>query len=119
MSDRLCIGREPEATPGLKDSVRLARRRAWTRNRLHGGVFERNNATDVFATDDPTEGEALTARRFVIPTVERLLEDVGVRLPALPSLIAPTPQCRKAPLRCAPEGIRTPNLSCGWSCRGA
>jgi glycolate oxidase len=55
-------------------------------------ALEHNNATDVFATDDPTEGEAFTAaRRFAIPAVERLgdllLEDVGVPLPALPALI--------------------------------
>jgi glycolate oxidase len=55
-------------------------------------VFGRSNATDVFATDDPKEGEAFTAaRRFAIPAVERLghllLEDVGVPLPALPALI--------------------------------
>lgn len=55
-------------------------------------VLERNNATEVFATDDPEEGEAFTAaRRFAIPAVERLgdllLEDVGVPQPALPALI--------------------------------
>ncbi|OBK42507.1 FAD-binding oxidoreductase [Mycobacterium kubicae] len=55
-------------------------------------IFERNHATDVFATDDPQEGEAFAAaRRFAIPAVERLghllLEDVGVPLPALPALI--------------------------------
>jgi glycolate oxidase len=55
-------------------------------------AFTHANATDVFATDDPKEGEAFTAaRRFAIPAVERLgdllLEDVGVPLPALPALI--------------------------------
>jgi glycolate oxidase len=55
-------------------------------------AFVHANATDVFATDDPVEGEAFTAaRRFAIPAVERmgdlLLEDVGVPLPALPALI--------------------------------
>jgi glycolate oxidase len=55
-------------------------------------VFKLSNATDVFTTDDPKEGEAFTAaRRFAIPAVERLghllLEDVGVPLPALPALI--------------------------------
>ncbi|MCF8786229.1 FAD-binding oxidoreductase [Rhodococcus ruber] len=55
-------------------------------------VFHDNNASDVFTTDDPKEGEAFTAaRRFAIPAVERLgnllLEDVGVPLPALPALI--------------------------------
>ncbi|ABG95030.1 probable glycolate oxidase FAD-linked subunit [Rhodococcus jostii RHA1] len=55
-------------------------------------VFSDNNASDVFTTDDPKEGEAFTAaRRFAIPAVERLgnllLEDVGVPLPALPALI--------------------------------
>lgn len=55
-------------------------------------VFRKNNAEDVFTTDDPEEGEAFAAaRRFAIPAVERkgtlLLEDVGVPLPALPQLI--------------------------------
>jgi glycolate oxidase len=55
-------------------------------------VLEHNNATEVFATDDPAEGDAFTAaRRFAIPAVERLghllLEDVGVPLPELPALI--------------------------------
>jgi glycolate oxidase len=55
-------------------------------------AFTHANATDVFATDDPKEGEAFTAaRRFAIPAVERLgdllLEDVGVPLPALPALV--------------------------------
>ena len=55
-------------------------------------VFKLSNATDVFTTDDPDEGEAFAAaRRFAIPAVERLghllLEDVGVPLPALPALI--------------------------------
>src|SRR5262245_33652126 len=55
-------------------------------------VFKLSNATDVFTTDDPAEGEAFTAaRRFAIPAVEKigslLLEDVGVPLPALPELI--------------------------------
>ncbi|BDB61602.1 MULTISPECIES: FAD-binding oxidoreductase [Rhodococcus] len=49
-------------------------------------------ADDVFATDDPEEGEAFTvARRMAIPAVERtgslLLEDVGVPIPALPELV--------------------------------
>lgn len=55
-------------------------------------AFESNGADDVFATDDPEEGEAFTAaRRAAIPAVEKigslLLEDVGVPLPALPALI--------------------------------
>jgi glycolate oxidase len=55
-------------------------------------IFADNNAADVYATDDPTDGEAFTAaRRFAIPAVERLgdllLEDVGVPIPALPDLI--------------------------------
>ncbi|MGV5048947.1 FAD-binding oxidoreductase [Rhodococcus pyridinivorans] len=50
-------------------------------------------ADDVFATDDPEEGEAFTvARRMAIPAVERtgslLLEDVGVPIPALPELVS-------------------------------
>ena len=55
-------------------------------------AFEDNGAGEVFATDDPTEGEAFTAaRRAAIPAVEKLgsllLEDVGVPLPSLPDLI--------------------------------
>ncbi|SPM35566.1 FAD/FMN-containing dehydrogenase [Mycobacterium rhizamassiliense] len=55
-------------------------------------VFAENDATDVFSTDDPDEGEAfVAARRFCIPAVEAkgslLLEDVGVPLPALGRLV--------------------------------
>lgn len=55
-------------------------------------VFAEHGAKDVFATDDPDEGEAfIAARRFCIPAVEAtgslLLEDVGVPLPALADLI--------------------------------
>ncbi|MFC6009494.1 FAD-binding oxidoreductase [Nocardia lasii] len=56
------------------------------------GLCEKAGATEVFATDDPDEGEAFTAaRRFAIPAVEKigplLLEDVGVPLPRLGDLI--------------------------------
>ncbi len=59
---------------------------------LIAGVFAENGATQVFSTDDPDEGEAfIAARRFCIPAVEAkgslLLEDVGVPLPALGSLV--------------------------------
>lgn len=55
-------------------------------------VFAENGAVEVFATDDPDEGEAfVAARRFAIPAVEAkgplLLEDVGVPLPALGRLV--------------------------------
>ncbi|NED63716.1 FAD-binding oxidoreductase, partial [Streptomyces sp. SID10244] len=55
-------------------------------------AFEAHGASEVFATDDPQEGEAFTAaRRAAIPAVEKigslLLEDVGVPLPQLPALI--------------------------------
>ena len=55
-------------------------------------AFESNGATEVVATEDAAEGEAFTAaRRAAIPAVEKLgsllLEDVGVPLPALPTLI--------------------------------
>ncbi|MCI2266573.1 FAD-binding oxidoreductase [Sediminivirga luteola] len=51
-----------------------------------------NNATEVFYTADPEEGEAfVVARRMAIPAVERkgalLLEDVGVPLPRLGDLV--------------------------------
>lgn len=59
---------------------------------LIASIFAENNATDVFTTDDPAEGEAfVAARRFCIPAVEAkgslLLEDVGVPLPALGRLV--------------------------------
>ncbi len=59
---------------------------------LMAAVFAENNATDVFTTNDPDEGEAfVAARRFCIPAVEAkgslLLEDVGVPLPALGKLV--------------------------------
>ncbi|WP_278265101.1 FAD-linked oxidase C-terminal domain-containing protein [Nocardia sp. AG03] len=55
-------------------------------------LCEKAGATEVFHTEDATEGEAFTAaRRFAIPAVERigplLLEDVGVPLPRLGELI--------------------------------
>ncbi|MBN9618527.1 MAG: FAD-binding oxidoreductase, partial [Actinobacteria bacterium] len=57
------------------------------------GAFEEHGAGEVFATDDPSEGEQfVAARRQAIPAVERrgrlLLEDVGVPLPELPLLVA-------------------------------
>ncbi|GAB09522.1 putative FAD-linked oxidase [Gordonia araii NBRC 100433] len=55
-------------------------------------AFRECGAEEVFATDDPDEGEAFTAaRRVAIPAVERrdslLLEDVGVPIPSLPDLV--------------------------------
>ncbi|WP_019933007.1 FAD-binding oxidoreductase [Nocardia sp. BMG111209] len=55
-------------------------------------LCEKAGATEVFATDDPAEGEAFTvARRVAIPALERkgplLLEDVGVPLPRLGELV--------------------------------
>lgn len=51
-----------------------------------------HNASEVFYTDDPEEGEAfVVARRMAIPAVEQkgslLLEDVGVPLPRLGDLV--------------------------------
>lgn len=51
-----------------------------------------NGATDLLTTEDPEEGEAFVqARRMAIPAVERrgslLLEDVGVPVPRLGSLV--------------------------------
>jgi glycolate oxidase len=59
---------------------------------LMAAIFAENNATEVFSTNDPDEGEAfIAARRFCIPAVEAkgslLLEDVGVPLPALGQLV--------------------------------
>jgi glycolate oxidase len=50
-------------------------------------------ATELFTTNDPDEGEAFAvARRSAFPALERrgdlMLEDVGVPLPGLPSLVA-------------------------------
>jgi glycolate oxidase len=55
-------------------------------------ICEKNSATEVYATDDPDEGEAFVhARRIAIPSVERkgavLLEDVGVPIPQLGDLV--------------------------------
>src|SRR5947208_10700404 len=55
-------------------------------------IAEQHGATEVFATDDPVEGEAFAAaRRAAFPALERmgnlLLEDVGVPLPLLPELV--------------------------------
>jgi glycolate oxidase len=49
-------------------------------------------AAEVFATDDPKEGEAFAAaRRAAFPAIEKrgsiLLEDVGVPIPKLPGLL--------------------------------
>jgi glycolate oxidase len=59
---------------------------------LMAAIFAENDATEVFSTNDPDEGEAfIAARRFCIPAVEAkgslLLEDVGVPLPALGQLV--------------------------------
>lgn len=56
-------------------------------------AFRSHGATEVFATDDPGEGEQFTvARRAAFTSLGKtgtlLLEDVGVPLPALPALVA-------------------------------
>lgn len=56
-------------------------------------AFRTHGATEVFATDDPDEGEQFTvARRAAFTSLGKtgrlLLEDVGVPLPALPDLVA-------------------------------
>ena len=55
-------------------------------------ICENNNATEVYATNDPVESEAfVVARRMAIPAVEKtgtiLLEDVGVPIPLLGELV--------------------------------
>ncbi|MBX3078945.1 MAG: FAD-binding protein [Cryobacterium sp.] len=55
-------------------------------------LCEANNATEVYSTDDPDEGEAfVTARRMVLPAIEKLgtilLEDVGVPVSRLGDLV--------------------------------
>nr|WP_255669613.1 FAD-linked oxidase C-terminal domain-containing protein [Aeromicrobium wangtongii] len=55
-------------------------------------ICEANHTTEVFSTDDLETGEAfVVARRMAIPAVEQkgslLLEDVGVPLPELGSLV--------------------------------
>jgi glycolate oxidase len=59
---------------------------------LMSRILADSRAIELFATDDPDEGDAFTAaRRFAVPAVEKLgsvlLEDVGVPLPQLPALI--------------------------------
>jgi glycolate oxidase len=54
---------------------------------------EEHGASELYATDDPEEGDAfIAARRAAFPALERLgnllLEDVGVPLPALPALVS-------------------------------
>ncbi len=54
---------------------------------------EAAGATELFATDDPDEGELfVAARRLAFPAIEArgslLLEDVGVPVPLLPELLA-------------------------------
>ena len=56
-------------------------------------AFRTHGATEVFATDDPDEGEQFTmARRAAFTSLGKvgtlLLEDVGVPLPSLPRLVA-------------------------------
>ncbi|WP_300345542.1 FAD-linked oxidase C-terminal domain-containing protein [Nesterenkonia sp.] len=56
-------------------------------------LCQQHNASEVFATSDPEEGEAfVVARRMAIPAVEQkgslLLEDVGVPLPRLGDLVS-------------------------------
>ena len=60
---------------------------------LMAEAFRANGATEVFATEDPDEGEMFTAaRRAAFTSLGKLgtllLEDVGVPLPALPELVA-------------------------------
>lgn len=60
--------------------------------RAMADACESHQASEVFSTDDPEEGEALcAARRAAFPALERkgslLLEDVGVPLTELPALI--------------------------------
>jgi len=57
-----------------------------------GAICGAHGAREVFATDDPDEGEAFAAaRRAAFPAMERLgtllLEDVGVPVPELPALV--------------------------------
>ncbi|MEO6941887.1 MAG: FAD-linked oxidase C-terminal domain-containing protein [Terrimesophilobacter sp.] len=59
--------------------------------RIHE-LCEKNNATEVYSTDDPEEGEAFVmARRMVLPAIEKLgtilLEDVGVPVAKLGELV--------------------------------
>jgi glycolate oxidase len=56
-------------------------------------AFEAAGATEVFATDDPEEGELfVAARRAAFPAIEAkgslMLEDVGAPIPMLPRLLA-------------------------------
>jgi glycolate oxidase len=60
---------------------------------LMRAAFEAAGATEVFATDDPEEGELfVAARRAAFPAIEAkgslMLEDVGAPIPMLPRLLA-------------------------------
>lgn len=60
---------------------------------LMAEAFRTHGATDVFATDDPDEGEQFTmARRAAFTSLGKigtlLLVDVGVPLPSLPDRVA-------------------------------
>jgi glycolate oxidase len=69
--------------PGATAAEEIAKIESWC---------QANQASEVFATDDPVAGEQfVVARRMAIPAVERrgplLLEDVGVPLPRLGALV--------------------------------
>ena len=70
-------------------------------------------AKEVFATDDPEEGELfVAARRLHFPAIERagtvLLEDVGVPVPQLPALLAADRGHRRARTRWRSRSSPTP-----------
>ncbi|MDN5791388.1 MAG: FAD-binding oxidoreductase, partial [Micrococcales bacterium] len=69
--------------PGLARAEEIERMRA---------VCEERGATECFVTDDPDEGEQFAAaRRAFFPAMEHrgslMLEDVGVPVPLLPTLL--------------------------------
>jgi glycolate oxidase len=92
VEDKLRMGLDREAAAMLIAGSDERGRAAGEDAEVISGVFQEHGATEVYATDDPEEGEAfVAARRFAIPAVEAkgtlLLEDVGVPLPRLADLV--------------------------------
>ena len=92
VEDKLRMGLDRNAAAMLIAGSDERGRAAGEDAQVISGAFEEHGATEVYATDDPEEGEAfVAARRFAIPAVEAkgtlLLEDVGVPLPRLADLV--------------------------------
>ncbi len=85
-------GARPHRRGDAHRALRRTGRSRCRRDRTDGTALPAHGASDVFTTSDVEEGEAFAAaRRAAFPALERLgsllLEDVGVALPALPTLV--------------------------------